>query len=301
MDIFPRKAHLSTLILIASLFLWNTSGFAQLKTSLKTSSLPILQMGNYPFSLDGMSEEPSKQNFSKDVATVFKGTGYTISRPFHWDKRDWRTAVIWAALIGGSLLIEEEVDEFFQKNRSNFGDTVNDIGVKYGAPPFAAGLSLGVYAVGTLIGSPAWRETSIMMFELLLTVGIIQQPLRIITGRARPRANEDNLTFNPLSIKDKYSSFISGHVWISVGLSYIMAKQIDHPVATGILFTLGAVVTPYARMYGRAHWASDILIGGVLGFYSARTIMNWHKGKALADNALLILPTPGGVRMTYRF
>ena len=74
-----------------------------------------------------------------------------------------------------------------------------------------------------------------MMSALLLTTLLVQQPLRRIVGRARPYTDEDNLTFKPFSVDGIHDSFISGNTWGAVGLSYILAAQIYHQVATAIL------------------------------------------------------------------
>jgi membrane-associated phospholipid phosphatase len=139
-----------------------------------------------------------------------------------------------------------------------------------------------------------------MLSDLLLTVLLVQQPLRMTVGRARPYANEGNLSFNPFTVADKYASFISGHTWNAVGISVVLSRQINNRWASIGLGTL-AFVTAVSRMYVDKHWLSDVIMGGAFGYYSANTIVDWHDQKQEAEKNFSLRPTPNGFLLMYRF
>jgi membrane-associated phospholipid phosphatase len=259
-------------------------------TMLHQSSKKMFQLNS--------NQKVEQTSISGDISTAWSGTKNVIARPFHWDSGDLLTFGIWSAAVVGAVFIDMEVRDMFRRNQNDFSSTFLDIGYTYGSPTFTAPVTILTYTVGALIKDQKVKETGVMMTELLLTTLLVQQPLRVIVGRARPYTNEDNLTFNPFTTDGEYGSFISGHTWSAVGLSYILAEQIDHPVATAILYTL-AIVTPISRMADDKHWFSDVLIGGALGYYSARSIVKSHKDGS--KNELLIIPTSNGLSLVYRF
>lgn len=255
---------------------------------------------NYGSNFYTQADHQENRTVGSDISASFKALGYTVSRPFHWDKKNWATFGIWTGMIAGSFLLDDEVRDFWRRNQSDVGDTFERIGYYWGAPTFTVSFSLLTYTSGLLFGSSGIRDTGLMMFELLLVAGVIQQPLRVIVGRARPYTNEGNHSFNPFSVDIAYGSFIAGHAWSSVGISTILINRINHPVATVLFGALG-IITPLARMYSDSHWFSDALMGSALGYYSAKTILRWNEGKSFAQNKLLILPTINGIALTYKF
>ncbi|MBI3006678.1 MAG: phosphatase PAP2 family protein [Ignavibacteriales bacterium] len=130
----------------------------------------------------------------------------------------------------------------------------------------------------------------------MFTVGVIQLPLRLLTGRARPDTEEGNSSFKFLDgANQKRSSFFSGHAAIAFGFSTVLAYQINNPLATIGLYGL-ATVTPWARLYLDRHWFSDAVIGVGIGLYVGQTIVSWHKDQS----PHVFLPTLHGVVLLIR-
>jgi len=227
-------------------------------------------------------------------------TTHTITSPLRWNTRNLKTFGIWSAAVVGALLVDEDVRALFQRNQSEFGDMVAEIGNLYGSKEFTIALSLLTYGTGVAFGAEKVRDTGIMLTDLLLTVLLVQQPLRIVVGRARPLANEGNLSFNPFTVDDKYASFISGHSWSAVGISVILSRQINNRWASIGLATL-SFTTVVSRMYVDKHWLSDVIMGGGMGYYAANTIVSWHNKNQRTGRNLSFRPTPHGVLLTYRF
>jgi len=83
-------------------------------------------------------------------------------------------------------------------------------------------------------------------------------------------------------------------------VSTILALQIDKTWATVGLYAL-ALTTPLSRVYDDQHWLSDVVMGSVLGYYSARTIWSWHKNDSATHSRFSILPTPRGIVVSMHF
>ena len=235
-----------------------------------------------------------------DVAVIGAAFMYDVSSPWRWDGSDRKTALLFTGLVAGAVLVEEDVRGMFQRNQGGFGDTIEEIGYWYGAPGFTAPFSFLTWGAGALFDSPKLRETGMMLVESMLMVGLVQQPLRMIVGRARPSLNQGHLSFNPFTVEDAYASFISGHAWSAFTVSTVLALQIDNPWASVGLYSL-ALTTPISRMYADKHWFSDVLAGSVLGYFSARTLWKWRKEGPGAAYLITVMPLPNGVAVVGRF
>jgi hypothetical protein len=71
--------------------------------------------------------------------------------------------------------------------KSGFADVLERVGWWYGSPLFTVPFTLTTYAAGALFDADDVRDTGLMMAESIVLVALIQQPLRIIAGRARPK------------------------------------------------------------------------------------------------------------------
>jgi membrane-associated phospholipid phosphatase len=224
---------------------------------------------------------------------------HTISAPVHWSGRDLGTLGFVAAATIAAVPVEESVYEHFVENTSDFADGLERVGFYYGSPLFTVPASLAVYGSGLLFRSDRVKETGVMMAEALLLAGLIQQPLRIAVGRARPLAGEGHLSFDPFNASSEYSSFISGHTWSAFAVSEIISRQVDRAWMTIAVFLLSGI-TAWSRLYAGKHWLSDVVMGGAMGYNSATTVWRWHKGREGAGTTLSLLVIPNGFMVNAR-
>ena len=188
-----------------------------------------------------------------------------------WESSDWAAVGVVTAATAGSYLIEERVRVAFQEHRSGVADVLERVGWWYGTPLFTAPASLLTIGAGAALKNADVRDTGILMAEVLVSALLIQQPLRIIVGRARPFMNQGHFSFNPFTFSNDYASFVSGHSYSAFGISNVVARQIDQTWASVTLYTL-ATITALSRMYADAHWLTDVLLGSVLGYVISTAI-----------------------------
>ncbi len=176
-----------------------------------------------------------------------------------------------AGAYAGSYLLEERLRSLLQKNRSGIADALERVGWAYGSPLFTVPASLLTLGAGAALGDDDVRDTGLMMGELLLSALLVQQPVRIAVGRARPYMDEGHLSFQPFTFGNDYASFISGHSWSAFGISNIVARQIDEPWARVGFYSL-ATITALSRLYSDNHWLTDVVLGSVLGYVISTAI-----------------------------
>ena len=168
---------------------------------------------------------------------------------------------------------DDEVKQFFLKNQSkgatDFFNTINHLGdsekllAAYG----------GLYLSGWIFKKPAIRITSIELVSAYAISGLITTGAKKITGRARPYLEKEQYYFDgPVANKERYYSFPSGHVTISFSTASVLAHHTKNPwLKAGIYSTATAVST--ARMYKNKHWFSDVVTGGLIGYFTGKIVV----------------------------
>jgi hypothetical protein len=227
---------------------------------------------------------------------------HLLGSPLRWEMNDVVAAGLFLGLNGGAILLDDEVRTLVGRNHSSFNDALKPVGNGYATVLYMGPAALGLYLAGVLVEDPWIRRTGQMLVETVLAIGVLQVPLSITVGRARPFLDEGNLSFKLFAgTSDDRASFFSGHSMVAFGFSTILSRQIDNPWATAGLYTLAAL-GPLSRMYIDKHWFSDVLFGSIMGVVVGNTIHDWHMRSESPDGAsIMIVPAPGGIGVAGRF
>jgi membrane-associated phospholipid phosphatase len=242
---------------------------------------------------------PVERTFSSDMAEVWDAFTYTLGSPGRWDSGDWVTAGLITGGVAASTLFEEDLRNAIQGSRGKFGDVLERVGFWYGTPYVTVPASLITYGAGVAFGSDGVRDTGMMMMDVLLFVGLVQQPARMIAGRARPELGEGHFSFKPFTTANERASFISGHAWSAFGISNIVARQIDQGWAYATFFSL-AGIAGWSRLYSDKHWLSDVLAGSILGYLTSTTVWKWFEEQRLGPDLRAVSPARW-VTFSFRF
>lgn len=174
-------------------------------------------------------------------------------------------------LFAGGLLVDQEFREEFQYRRSAATDRVAAVGNTFGEwQLIVPGLTVG-YLAGEIAGSRELKGTMIRAgVAVLLSTGLVSG-LKYSIGRARPESSGDHLRFRPFS---GANSFPSGHTAAAFAVATAVADQTRDGWSDYVLYG-AATVTALARVNDNRHWASDVIIGGLIGHLSGR----WVSGR----------------------
>lgn len=240
------------------------------------AAVPSSAVAQWAIGARGDASPAFDRSFSTDMEDVWDAFTHTLSSPGRWDTGEWVAAGLITGGLVASTAIEEDVREWVLGTRGRVGDVFERVGFWYGTPWVTVPASLLTYGAGVAFDSDGVRDTGMMMMDVLLLVGLVQQPARIIAGRARPELGEGHLSFKPFTTANNRGSFISGHAWSAFGISNIVARQIDQGWAYATFFGL-AGITGWSRLYADKHWLSDVLAGSVLGYLSSTTVWRWFQ------------------------
>ncbi len=227
-----------------------------------------------------------------------------VTAPFHAKPRDWaRTAAV-VAITGGVLLLDKPISRYAvdlrQKNTTvvNTSKFVTQFGGLYEVYTLAA---LGTY--GFVFKNEKMRTTTLLATQAYLTSYVIFEAAKFLSGRQRPyyynpETNKNSPTWHGPFYQFKkdasgnkpssysYTSFPSGHTTLAFAAATVYAMEYSDRPAVKILSYSAASLIGLSRITENKHWASDVLIGGILGHLIGRQVVNnYHRYAKLKSGA----------------
>jgi membrane-associated phospholipid phosphatase len=186
----------------------------------------------------------------------------TATEPFHWDRDDWRTA----GLIGGGLLLtgaflDKPIRDAAQRNRSTSSDKFFRDIEKFGTKQYGLPVLAGFYAYGEIADNDNAKTTALDGLSASLISALVSSGIKGIVGRARPNTGLGPHHFKPGG--GDYS-FPSGHATGAFTFASVIAAHYDDVWVDATAYTIASLVG-VARIQLDAHWASDVVAGGLIG------------------------------------
>jgi len=128
---------------------------------------------------------------------------------------------------------------------------------------FALGLILA--AVAWWRGNKKWTRIFLSMLIALSIAGLAGRAIKVTTGRARPSVKSEQ-AWNGPRLSSKYHAFPSGHVVASTAFFGVLTFA-SWPI--GLPCLLIPMLIGFSRIYGGAHYLSDVVCAAVLGMLCA--------------------------------
>lgn len=238
----------------------------------------------------------------KDFSIALNDAGVYFTQPIRFQSHDWLIA---AGTLGASaalLPLDESINSFMLRNRSQAAGTAAEIGRLYGELWVGTSLGAGLYAIGLATQNPDVRITGRLALEALAFGGALNITLKALFGRSRPYLEEGAFVFRPVQITDSRMAFPSGHTTVAFALSAVLAERIGNPWIGAGLYAL-AGLTAVSRLYHTQHWASDVVLGAAIGAGAGLLVTHLERErmKSTSEGArLLVYPTFTGIGVTYR-
>lgn len=209
-----------------------------------------------------------------------------VLSPLRWDETSWIEA---ASTIGSLAALSSQdarIDSAFQRNRSHATNTVSRAVTPLGSYA-GVGLSAGWLGAGLLWRDSRLTETGRDAIEAeLFAAGIVTPILKQAFGRLRPVQGSDGDEFRPLSSRQ---SFPSGHATEAFAVASVFATRAEGWIVPTIAYALAGSVA-LARMNDRAHFASDVAAGAVIGTAVGRSVVRRHTGERGKETAWRFVP-----------
>jgi len=173
--------------------------------------------------------------------------------------------VIVAVIVTAAFYLDDTVRDFiashqnpgmrnFMRNVSRFGDWPEH---------FALGLVLA--GIAWWRGNKRWTRIFLSMLIALSIAGLAARAIKISTGRARPSVKAEQVWNGP-RLSSKYHAFPSGHVVASTAFFAVLAFA---NWRIGLTCLTIPILIGCSRIYGGAHYLSDVICAAVLGILCA--------------------------------
>ena len=219
-----------------------------------------------------------------------------VTSPFHARPRLWyRTAAV-AGITAGVLLLDKPINRAAVDLRNNSSSLVNtskfvtNFGGAYEVYTLAA---LGTY--GWLFKNEKIKTTTLLATQAYITSAVIFEAAKFLSGRQRPyyydpKTGQNSPTWHGPFYQFKkdangnkpdsysYTSFPSGHTTLAFAAATVYAMEYSDRPLIKIASYSAASIIGLSRITENKHWASDVLIGGILGHLIGRQVVNnYHR------------------------
>lgn len=203
-----------------------------------------------------------------------------FTSPFRMKRSDAKWWIGFGAAAAALIATDRTTSTALEnsKGQIRWANHVSQIGASYTLIPLTAGF----YAYGVIADDPKPREVGVLGAEAMLDSLIVVSILKPIAGRNRPDAAHERGNFF-----DGGSGFPSGHAIESWALASLIAHEYQHQIAVPILAYGLAGVVSAARFGAQRHYASDIVVGGAMGWFIGRYVYKTHMDHAIHKHGWL--------------
>lgn len=222
-----------------------------------------------------------------------------VRAPLGWDSGDWRRAAGTGLVLVGLLLVDREIDRKTQQQRSLTTDRVSAATTALGGG-VGRDLAALVLVSGLAVGDSDLRDTGRDALEAaFLTRVLVKYVLKPGFGRERPEDSGGRAVFRPGSGND---SFPSGHATQAFAIASVVASRSKGWVIPTIAYAAAGAVA-FDRVNDRAHFASDVAAGALLGTAVGRFLVERHRSErgGLPVVSIDVVPMARGVAVVMRF
>lgn len=152
------------------------------------------------------------------------------------------------------------------------------------AEPGAFVIGGGLYGVGKLAGNERMADLGLHGTEAIVVGMLVTSIFKVAGGRQRPHVDIDtphNFAFMRGWKREQYRSFPSGHALIGFAAAAAVTDETRRWWPNSVWFIGpamygGAGLIALSRMYDNKHWASDVMIGGLIGTFAGLKIVKYH-------------------------
>ncbi|MFI5345630.1 MAG: phosphatase PAP2 family protein [Elusimicrobiota bacterium] len=234
---------------------------------------------------------------------VLHETGAIASSPLRWERNDWLEA---GAVLGGAGAIYAGVDVAAQHaafhNQSRVADGFADVGRGFGNGFYTVPALGAAYLIGETAHDRRLRRAALDAVESLAISGLFLTGAKVMAGRDRPYVGVGRGDWNGPSSGNSRYSFPSGHSAVAFSVATTFATEYgDVPGVAPAAYALAAL-TGASRIYNNQHWASDVFVGGALGYFTAKSVARAHADKdGRWSFQAYPLPRGAGASIAFRF
>lgn len=223
---------------------------------------------------------------------LLKDVKYILTSPSRWEWKEWETLFLYSGGIGAVMIVDDELYNAAQRNRTIIDDSSAKFIESFGSYP-SFGIISGFYIYGAIGDSE--KEIGVARDALAsgLISGIVTSSLKVIVGRKRPVEEEGTYAFKPFGGDH---SFPSGHTTQAFSVASVIAAHYDSPWIDIISYGMATLVG-IMRIRNEAHFPSDTFAGALIGTMVGRAIVKYNR----SQSKIKLTMSPEGVYLRVVF
>jgi membrane-associated phospholipid phosphatase len=191
-------------------------------------------------------------------------------------RQEWRWTVplafVGAGLLASDTAIERHVPT--KPTTVSRATTASNAGVAV-----LVGSGAGMFLWGQLAHNEDQRETGLLAGEAAIDAVLETEAFKYAAGRDRPFAGDGRGRFFQGG-----NSFPSLHSSVSWAIASVIAHEYPGPLTQLLVYGVAGGVSA-ARLAGQKHFATDVLVGSALGWYTGRQVFRAHSRYSSAEIA----------------
>ena len=247
---------------------WGQAGDSTSNNSASSDNPPA---GPAQKSTSGDDLRPASDNPAEFLRNLALDQKAIWTSPFKAKIGDLNWLVPLAGLTAGLINADAELSSRIDTT-SSFSRHASTI--SNGGLGLALGGSGGLYLLGKLRSDRHQQETGILAIEAATDSLLVNQVFKLVTQRARPTdGNQKGEFYNSSSITD--SSFPSAHAMLAWSAASVLAHEYPGPLTKAFAYSVAGVVSA-ARVAGKKHFPSDVLVGSAAGWLIGRQVYKAH-------------------------
>ena len=229
---------------------------------------------------------PLIQNHREVLKTIKEDFKYIMTSPLRMSKKDHLHLLIASGITSGFVFyLDDIIDKEYVINKKKpiytLGNKIAGIGKEYGRSNdrvfyLFGGITTSLYAGGIMLKNKKLLQTTGLISESFLFSLLISGTTKLILGRSRPYMNKGSKDFRSMPSVHTSSAFAMITV-ITTQYNYWWVKVPSYGFLTGVIFQ---------RIHDHKHWASDVIIGGLIGYSVANILLEKYDRKNTASLSL---------------
>lgn len=199
--------------------------------------------------------------------------------------------LITTSIAAGALVLtfpnDQAISDFVQENSNDVIESVAIAGEFFGSELTIYGAAAG-YILGVVMKNGEIKSTSLMLAKTALITGIVAQAAKRIFHRERPNQDNGPYQFHGPGLEGSHLSMPSGHTITAFTLAtFISETWGHHSKLIPVLAYSAAAVGGWSRVHDNAHWASDVVMGALIGHLVTKHLLRKDSSKS----RLVLSPT----------
>jgi membrane-associated phospholipid phosphatase len=217
-----------------------------------------------------------------------------FTSPFRINRQNAKWWLLSAATTAGLIAADRHIANSFENSRGQvrWGGRISNIGASYTLVPLLA----GYYGYGVWKDHAKAREIGVLGTETLVDGLIVAGILKEVTRRNRPDESD------PGKFWGGGTSFPSGHAIQVWSIASLVAHEYKNkPIVAVTAYSLAGIVSA-SRIAANKHFASDVVVGGTMGWFIGRYVYQTHMSHLAHKHSSLmpiIVPQAQPSQQTY--